>query len=137
MAYPLLVIEDDLDTRDALTLLLSRWGYPNLSAANRDDAMSILKRDSVELILLDVFMPGCPVYPFLQACSAITPRPKVVLISAYPQELERLGPLVYRCLAKPIDPKELKTLVNEIMAPSEPDNETAPAIKQGPLFSSF
>jgi CheY-like chemotaxis protein len=55
---PILIVDDDASTRDAMAALLEGNGFPVVTACDGDDALAIL-RSGVEpcLILLDMFMP--------------------------------------------------------------------------------
>ena len=62
----ILVVEDDFDTRDLLARLLEREGYDALSAANGWEALLVLDNHNVDLVLLDVMMPGMDGVTFLK-----------------------------------------------------------------------
>ena len=55
----LLVVDDDVAIRQAITRRLNAAGYCVLQAADADDAMRILEtRDDIDLICSDIEMPG-------------------------------------------------------------------------------
>ena len=55
----LLVVDDSEDSRYALTLQLSRAGYANVATAESgEQALELLRTCKVDLVLLDVMMPG-------------------------------------------------------------------------------
>jgi diguanylate cyclase (GGDEF)-like protein len=54
----LLLVDDEPLNRDALQRLLSRAGYRVLTAENGAQALDIAAADRVDLVLLDVMMPG-------------------------------------------------------------------------------
>ncbi len=60
MAAQILLIEDDKEMVTLGTLILEREGYKVLSAYSGMDGLTILDahKDEVDLILLDVMMPG-------------------------------------------------------------------------------
>jgi DNA-binding response OmpR family regulator len=53
-----LVVDDNDDVRDLVVHFLSSDGFQVFSASNGDDALAILKSNSINLVLLDVMMPG-------------------------------------------------------------------------------
>ena len=53
-----LVVDDNQDVRDLVVLFLSSDGFHLFSASNGDDALAILKSNPINLVLLDVMMPG-------------------------------------------------------------------------------
>lgn len=54
----ILVIDDEQDMRGLIELHLQKSGFDVLHGENGDDAINIVKSSSVDLILLDVMMPG-------------------------------------------------------------------------------
>jgi DNA-binding response OmpR family regulator len=53
-----LVVDDNQDVRDLVIHFLSADGFHVYSASNGDEALAILKANQVNLVLLDVMMPG-------------------------------------------------------------------------------
>ena len=56
--YKILVVEDEFQVRTLFVKLLLQEGYQVLSASNAQDALEILASEKVDLILLDLRMPG-------------------------------------------------------------------------------
>ena len=54
---PVLVVDDDLDSRLLLEFALSLKGYPVVSALNGAEALVLARRFHPEVILLDLAMP--------------------------------------------------------------------------------
>jgi DNA-binding NtrC family response regulator len=54
----ILVVEDEFQVRALLLRILSNEGYEPISAGNAQDALDILGKETVDLILLDLRMPG-------------------------------------------------------------------------------
>src|SRR5688572_22637827 len=52
-----LVVDDDPDTRDLLTLILEHAGYSVATARNGCEALALMQSILPELILLDIQMP--------------------------------------------------------------------------------
>ena len=55
--YDLLVVEDDLDLCEALCDTLEIEGYHLLTAANGTEALSLLTKHHVKLVVSDIQMP--------------------------------------------------------------------------------
>ncbi len=53
----LLVCDDDKDIVEAIDIYLSQEGYHILKAYNGEEALRILKNNSVDLLIMDVMMP--------------------------------------------------------------------------------
>jgi CheY-like chemotaxis protein len=54
----ILIVEDDPDTVEALTLVLQKDGYQTVSAPNAEEGLAKVKAEGPDLILLDVMMPA-------------------------------------------------------------------------------
>src|SRR2546423_11244266 len=107
----ILVVEDDLDIREALTQILQEEGYAVRAAANGRDALDAASDGSVpSLILLDLMMPVMNGWEFRaeQLKDARLANVPVLIISADPHlraKLETLGDA--GVLQKPIHLAEL------------------------------
>lgn len=55
--YTVLICDDDRDIRRALQIYLADAGYRVLEAANGREALDIVDREEVHLVLLDIMMP--------------------------------------------------------------------------------
>ena len=53
-----LVVDDNQDVRELVVHILSADGFHVYSASNGEDALAILNSNPVNLVLLDVMMPG-------------------------------------------------------------------------------
>ena len=53
-----LVVDDNKDVVDILTRLISRYGMNALPAYNGRECLEIVQRSAVDVIVLDVMMPG-------------------------------------------------------------------------------
>jgi CheY-like chemotaxis protein len=116
MSHTVLVVEDDVDIRQALLEILEDQGFTALGARDGADALDILSR-ATELpcvILLDLMMPVMDGATFRQAQRS-DPRlasiPLVVL-SAYRDVERHAGPLdAVSVLRKPPTVRELVTVL--------------------------
>ena len=57
IVHPILVVDDSPICRDPLAAVLEHNGYPTICAGNGREALEVLRRTSVSLLLLDVTMP--------------------------------------------------------------------------------
>jgi two-component system, OmpR family, response regulator len=109
----LLVVDDDRDIRLLLANSLGARGYRVETAANARDMDQILEKTAVDLVILDIMMPG---EDGLTACRRIaTPDgPEVILLSALGEEQDRILGLevgASHYLPKPCSPREILATV--------------------------
>lgn len=53
-----LIVDDDPDWREFLRMALADLGYEAIEAADGEQALAALDRESVDVVLLDLNMPG-------------------------------------------------------------------------------
>lgn len=58
MVKKILIVEDDELNRKLFQSILHEAGYDVLAAADGDEAIEIMRKESIDLILLDIIMPG-------------------------------------------------------------------------------
>ena len=81
----ILVLEDDSDVRNMIRRILSDSGYTTLEAANGDDAIRVFNenKERIDLVVLDVVMPGKNGREVLDEFTRINPRVKAIFMSGY------------------------------------------------------
>ncbi len=57
MPYKILIVDDDPDIREALTLILESKGYKVISAQDGLEGLTTLKAEIPDLMILDLLMP--------------------------------------------------------------------------------
>ena len=62
--FQILVVEDDKNARRLMEAVLERYGYEPIPAADGVEALEILDRKHIDLILLDVMMPRMDGFEF-------------------------------------------------------------------------
>lgn len=103
---PILIVDDDADSRGFLATLLRTHGYPVTTATNGEEALAVARHARPCLILLDLMMPGMDGFAF-RAAQLRTPEfanTPVILISALDDEAQvarRIGPMAE--VRKPIN----------------------------------
>lgn len=113
-----LVVDDQEDIRDVFCRLLERAGHHAQTAADGQDAVDILQRESFDVMLLDLSMPrmdGVEVVRWLRAHPEVAPATRVVVVSAWAAEhlaeLDELG--VDGVLQKPLRLQDLNDVIAE------------------------
>jgi CheY-like chemotaxis protein len=103
----ILIVDDDFDVRDLLTLVLKSSGYEAVGVANGQEALSHLRRSNPPaVILLDLIMPVMDAWEFrqLQQSDPVLGAIPVVLLSAT-EEIGEHGKALQAAalIRKPID----------------------------------
>jgi two-component system response regulator MprA len=106
----ILVVDDDADSCDVAARLLEREGYRTRRAANGDECLRTVETEHVDLILLDVMMPGMDGFEVCAALREAGKRMPVILLTARDDmdaRLEGMNQGVSEFLTKPINKHEL------------------------------
>lgn len=120
-AATVLVVDDLADVRMLLTRSLARAGFRTRSAADGLEALEVLGREPVDLVLTDWMMPRCTgpeLIAAVRADPALRGLP-VVLLTARSEEESRLTGLGVGAdafLGKPFLDAELTTVVHNLVA---------------------
>jgi len=78
----ILVVDDDADLREVAVEFLESQGYETVTAADGLSAIRTLSEQTVDVVLLDINMPGLCGSDALPTIRAITPRTPVIMMSA-------------------------------------------------------
>ena len=113
-----LVIDDDIGVHKLARRFLEEKGYRVCLASDGAEGLAWLNRESVDLILLDLKMPGMNGAEFLSRCREANPNLPVIVITEYPEsdlmvEALRYGPITL--LAKPIEREQLMNAVYTVL----------------------
>lgn len=124
--HPLiLVVENDPGNRVLAERILALAGYAALTATNGLEALQILEREPIDLILTDLSMPvmdGFSVIRILRQRPEFA-RVPIVALTAHAMGSERQQALQIGCTAiviKPYRPQELIRLVQRLLAEALP-----------------
>jgi len=117
----ILVIDDDEQVREVLSLMLKHEGYEVLTAANGFDGVNLYKEEGADLVITDILMPGMGGVQTIMELRLISPEVKVIAISGgdqiapeyYLRVIKNLGTL--HEMKKPINRVELIQAVQGLL----------------------
>jgi PAS domain S-box-containing protein len=116
----ILVVDDDVFVLKAASAALQRLGYRVLLAEDGDRALEVFQErlQEIDLIVLDMTMPGMSGDETFRRLRALHPEVKVLLSSAYDEE-EVAGQITPTAAAgflpKPYDPQQLGSQVKRLL----------------------
>jgi two-component system alkaline phosphatase synthesis response regulator PhoP len=123
----LLVVEDEPGIAFALEADLRAEGYDVVLATTGDGAMSTVRAGSVDLVLLDVMLPGKDGFEVCREMRRSGVRAPIIMLTAKSQEAEKVMGLELGAddyMTKPFSPRELRARVKAALrraAPEAPD----------------
>jgi len=131
MAEPkkrILVVDDSVELQEFFRLVLEDAGYEATAAMSGEDALTQMKAQRPDLILLDLVMPGMDGFEFLARLRSdfAPPIPPSILCSGFDlteQEALRRGALMF--VRKPLGPADLLEFVAQGLLGERVSAETA------------
>ena len=112
-----LVVDDEPIVREVVVRYLEREGYATLETGDGDDARALVERESPDLVVLDVMLPGTD---GLELCRWIRSRSElpVIMLTARGEEADRIVGLELGAddyVTKPFSPRELAARVRTVL----------------------
>jgi DNA-binding NtrC family response regulator len=121
--YKILIVDDGKDFREALSDFLTLFGYQVQEASDGRKALELLRKDrNVDLVLLDVHMPGLSGMEVLAKIKQTTPQLSVILLTGdSAQDIAASVPKGYTqdCIEKTMDPDKISRLIEKVLNKSE------------------
>jgi CheY-like chemotaxis protein len=118
--HPILVIDDDPDSRDLLTRTLEAEGYNVVAASCGEDGLELARKHLPSLITLDVMMPGMDGWAVLKQLKAdpnLEDVPVLMVTIVGEKDLGyTLGAVEH--MRKPVDRSRLRQLANKYAGPA-------------------
>ena len=107
--YNILVVDDDKEIVGAIEIYLKNEGYSILKAYNGEEALNVINKNEVHLIILDIMMPKKDGLETLEELRKTKNIP-VILLSAKSEDYDKIGGLNQGAddyITKPFNPLEL------------------------------
>jgi DNA-binding response OmpR family regulator len=115
----LLVVDDDASVRELLARVLQGEGYSVQTAVNGTEALDIAAAAPLDLVLLDLTMPGRNGWDTFAKLRTENPLLAVIIITARPNQFfTAVGAGVGALLEKPLDFPKLLETVSSLLAES-------------------
>ena len=119
MKAKILVVDDEPTVRESLDEILRLEDYDVVSVESGDLAIKTLQRETFDLILLDLKMPGMDGIAVLRLASKIAPDTKIILLTGHgsmESAIDALRHSAHDYLIKPVPTHELLTSVRRAIA---------------------
>tara|TARA_B100000519_G_scaffold72524_1_gene62509 strand:+ start:261 stop:962 length:702 start_codon:yes stop_codon:yes gene_type:complete len=134
----ILIVEDEQDIRDLLIFNLQKEGFKVESADNGDSALSLIRKNNFDLILLDLMLPGMGGFDLTRILKndKKTSKTPILMLTAKGEESDivkglELGADDY--MTKPFSIKVLIARINKILIKSNNRSDEANVLKHNSL----
>ena len=117
MNYTILIADDEPEIRTLLRLYLENENYQIIEAENGKQALELLKKEHVDLCLLDIMMPEMDGFTLCKKIREKSSSIGIIMLSAKTQEMDKVNGLMLGAddyVTKPFSPSELVARVDAI-----------------------
>jgi two-component system phosphate regulon response regulator PhoB len=119
MKDKILIVDDETDINELISFNLEKEGYRTSTATSGEEALSILKKESFDLLLLDLMLPGIDGFDL---CRIIKSDAKfdlpIIMLTARSTEIDKVAGLEIGAdyyITKPFSIRELLAVVKVIL----------------------
>ncbi|HEY7725381.1 MAG TPA: sigma-54 dependent transcriptional regulator [Anaeromyxobacteraceae bacterium] len=134
-----LIVDDELNIRRVLAAMLKREGYDVTAAADGEQALAVLQRTPVHVVVTDLVMPRLGGMDLLRRVAADYPDVPVIVITAHgtvDSAVQALKAGAFDYVTKPFEQAELKKVIAQAARAHEiertnvhgPDGEKPPLV---------
>lgn len=114
----ILIIDDEASIRDILSGILEDEGYVTLTAPDGTTGLDTALKEEVELIFLDLWLPGIGGMEVLTRIKEVKPDVEVIIISGHANvdtAVKAIKSGAFDCLEKPLDMNRILTLTRNAL----------------------
>ncbi|MDY0391473.1 MAG: response regulator, partial [Desulfobulbus oligotrophicus] len=114
----ILIVDDELSMRQFLKILLEKEGYNVATAADGREALDLVTRQSFDLIISDIRMPGMSGLELLAQLKQIKADMGVIMITAFasPEDaVEAMKNGAFDYITKPFNVDEIKNVIRTVL----------------------
>lgn len=122
----ILVVDDDKSTRMFLSAVLKKNGYTVSTACNGEDALELMDKEHIDLVVLDIMMPKMDGYEFTSILREAQNNLPILMVSAKQLPADKhkgflVGTDDY--ITKPIDDEEMLYRIKALLRRAKIANE--------------
>jgi two-component system OmpR family response regulator len=134
-SYRVLVIDDEENIRNLLSETLRLASFHPATAASGLEGISLIRKQSFDLVLLDINMPIIDGFKVLEKIRELKPNLPVIMLSARSEKTDVISGLREGAddyIAKPFSIEEVITRIEAVLRRTNPGT-TKPLLRVGPI----
>ena len=123
-----LIVDDEAHIREVLARYLEAEGFSVVEASDGPSALHIMEKQAIDIIVLDLLLPGMDGHEVCQRIRAISAIP-IIMLTARTEEEDKLAGFAVGAddyVTKPFSPREVVVRVQAVLRRS--DATTVPAM---------
>lgn len=117
MASKILVVDDEKEIRNLIEIYLKNEGYNVIKASNGEEALEVLEKEEIQLMILDIMMPKMD---GMEVCRRVREylNIPILMLSAKSEDMDKIAGIMTGAddyLTKPFNPLELSVRVKALL----------------------
>ena len=116
--FNIMVVEDDTNTRKLMCTVLEQYGYTAIPSTDGEDALEVLDKKHIDLIILDVMMPKMDGFQFTETLRQSGCNIPILMVTAKQSPVDKRKGFIIGTddyMTKPVDEEEMVLRVGEIL----------------------
>jgi two-component system, response regulator FlrC len=114
----ILLVDDEERYREHIARVLTKAGYEVLEAGDGIEALSLLEKSKIDLVLSDILMPGLNGYALVARLRAKWPAMPVILTTGFLPAAKTMMNGSVDFIPKPINAETLVDLIHRRISPT-------------------
>ena len=114
----ILVVDDEATIRESLHDWLTDAGYQMFTAENGPQALEIIEKENLGIVIADLVMPGMDGIELMKRAREILPNVQVIIITAYgsiPTAIAAMKEGAYDYIEKPFCPERVESVLERLV----------------------
>jgi len=129
----ILVVDDEIDSREVLAEILRYYGAQTVTAASAEDALAAIARSRPDVLLSDIGMPAIDGYQLIRTIRERIPEQEMIAFAltglGSGNDKERaLAEGFQQCIVKPVEPERLIQAIERFLFSGQHSARLNPAI---------
>lgn len=124
--FHILVVDDEKNTRKLMKAVLETDGYTVSLAENGKNALEIMDKEHIDLVLLDIMMPEMDGYEFTEELRQTNNNLPILMVSAKQLPVDMKKGFIVGCddyMTKPVDEEEMLLRIKALLRRAKIVNE--------------
>jgi len=116
--FRVLVVEDDANTRKLMCAVLKKNGFETLQACDGVDALELLDREHVDLVILDLMMPNMDGYELTSELRSSWKKLPILMVTARQEAADKRKGFIVGTddyMTKPVDEEEMVLRIKALL----------------------
>ena len=116
--FNIMVVEDDTNTRKLMCTVLEQYGYTAIPSTDGEDALDVLDKKHIDLIILDVMMPRMDGFQFTETLRQSGCNIPILMVTAKQSPVDKRKGFIIGTddyMTKPVDEEEMVLRVGALL----------------------